>query len=62
HANFESEDSDTLGGFLLELFEHFPVVDETYETSEGVIFRVLSMDKKRIETVLVTIKSPKKPD
>lgn len=53
-VNYESEDSDTLGGFLLELLEHFPEVGERYETAEGVCFQILSMDKKRIETVLVT--------
>ena len=53
--SYESEDSDTLGGFLLELFEHFPEVGESCETPEGVRFLVQSMDKKRIETVLVTL-------
>ena len=52
-VNYESEDSDTLGGFLLELLEHFPEEGECYETKEGVRFQILSMDKKRIETVLV---------
>lgn len=52
-VNYESEDSDTLGGFLLELLEHFPEEGECYETAEGVRFQILSMDKKRIETVLV---------
>ena len=53
-VDYESEDSDTLGGFLLELLEHFPEEGECYETKEGVRFQILSMDKKRIETVLVT--------
>ena len=53
-VGYESEDSDTLGGFLLELLEHFPEEGECYETAEGVRFQILSMDKKRIETVLVT--------
>lgn len=51
---YKSEDSDTLGGFLLELLEHFPEEGESYETGDGVRFTILSMDKKRIETVLVT--------
>ena len=53
-VDYESEDSDTLGGFLLELLEHFPEEGECYETEDGVRFQILSMDKKRIETVLVT--------
>ena len=59
-VHYESEDSDTLGGFLLELLEHFPEVGECYETAEGVRFQILSMDKKRIETVLVTLPDEKK--
>lgn len=55
NINYESEDSDTLGGFLLELFGHFPEEGETYVTKEGVRFRILSMDKKRIEKVQVTL-------
>lgn len=53
-VKYESEDSDTLGGFLLELLEHFPEEGECFETNEGIRFCILSMDKKRIETVLVT--------
>ena len=59
-VHYQSEDSDTLGGFLLELLEHFPEVGECYETAEGVRFQILSMDKKRIETVLVTLPDEKK--
>lgn len=52
---YESEDSDTLGGFLLELFGHFPEEGESCATEDGVCFKILSMDKKRIEKVLVTL-------
>lgn len=52
-VKYESEDSDTLGGFLLELLEHFPKEGECFEAEQGVRFQILSMDKKRIETVLV---------
>ncbi|MDD6037493.1 MAG: hemolysin family protein [bacterium] len=54
---FPSKDSDTLGGLLLERLEHFPDEGEIYEAPEGVDFKILSMDKKRIETVLVTKKN-----
>lgn len=53
-VKYESEDSDTLGGFLLELLEHFPEEGECFDAAGNVHFRILSMDKKRIETVLVT--------
>ena len=54
---FPSKDSDTLGGLLLERLEHFPDEGEIYDAPEGVDFKILSMDKKRIETVLVTKKN-----
>jgi CBS domain containing-hemolysin-like protein len=54
-VRFDSEDSDTLGGLLLERLEHFPEEGECLDTPEHVRFRILSMDKKRIETVLVTL-------
>jgi CBS domain containing-hemolysin-like protein len=54
-VRFESEDSDTLGGLLLERLEHFPEEGECLDTPEHVRFQILSMDKKRIETVLVTL-------
>jgi CBS domain containing-hemolysin-like protein len=55
HVKFESEDSDTLGGLLLERLEHFPEEGECLDVPEHVHFQILSMDKKRIETVLVTL-------
>lgn len=59
-VKYESEDSDTLGGFLLERLQHFPEEGETYETEDGVLFQILSMDKKRIECVHVTYNDEKK--
>lgn len=50
-----SEDSDTLAGYLLELFDHFPEVGEKVKTKdEKAEFEILSLDKKRIEYVRCT--------
>ncbi len=49
--DFESEDYDTIGGYLTGLFDHFPEVGETYVTGDGVILRVEEVDKKRIAKV-----------
>ncbi len=46
---FSSEDYDTIGGYLIGLFDHFPMLGETYFTEEGVMLRVTSVRKKRIE-------------
>ncbi len=48
---FESDDYDTIGGYLTGLFDHFPAKGEMYVTSEGIILRVDEVDKKRITKV-----------
>lgn len=52
---FESEDYDTLGGFLTGLFDHFPEEGESYVTKEGIILRVDQVDKKRIEKIHIKL-------
>ena len=53
-VDYQSEDSDTLGGYLLELLEHFPQEGEQFETKELRV-TILSMDKMRIDTVEVIV-------
>jgi len=53
---FESEDYDTLGGYLTGLFDHFPKTGETYVTGTGVILSVAKTAKRRI--IKVRIKFP----
>ena len=53
---FESEDYDTLGGYLTGLFDHFPKTGETYVTGSGVILSVAKTAKRRI--IKVRIKFP----
>lgn len=56
--NFSSEDYDTLGGFLIGEFDHFPKVGETYVSGDGVILRVVSASDKRIEKVHIRFPMP----
>lgn len=49
--DFESEDYDTIGGYLTGLFDHFPEKGEMYVTGDGVILRVEGVDNKRITKV-----------
>ncbi len=49
--DFESEDYDTIGGYLTGLFDHFPEKGEMYVTGDGVILRVEEVDNKRITKV-----------
>lgn len=58
--DFKSEDYDTIGGYLLELFGHFPKVNETYITDNGTSLRVIQADNNRIDKIL--IKFTESPD
>jgi putative hemolysin len=51
-------ESESLGGMLLELFGRLPRVGEK-KRYRNFIFSVLTMDKKRIKTVKITLKEVK---
>lgn len=54
NLDIESEDYDSLGGYIIELLDHLPTKGET--ASDGVIScKVIEMDKKRVERVLLEI-------
>jgi CBS domain containing-hemolysin-like protein len=50
----ESEDYDSLGGYVIEMLDHLPTEGETVK-KDGVTFKVVSMDKNRVDRVLLTI-------
>lgn len=54
----ESEDYDTIGGYLLGLFDHLPRKGERYVSKEGVIFTVSEVKHRRIEKVNIRIPQP----
>ena len=49
----ESEDFDSLGGFIIEHLGHLPVVGDEVTTPENIRMVVDKLDKNRIETVHV---------
>ncbi len=51
--DFSSEDYDTLGGYLMGLFDHVPDLGETYVTKEGILLRVVKTGHQRIEKVRI---------
>ncbi len=54
NLDIESEDYDSLGGYIIELLDHLPATGET--ASDGVIScKVTAMNKKRVERVLVEL-------
>lgn len=50
----ESEDYDSIGGYVIELLDHLPVAGEKVQDST-VVFEVLEMDKARVERVRMTL-------
>lgn len=50
----ESEDYDSLGGYVIELLDHLPIVGETV-MKDGMTFKVMSMDKNRIERIALIL-------
>ena len=54
HINLHSEDYDSLGGHIIELLDHFPKEGEI-ATEHNLIFKVIRMDKNRIQRVLITV-------
>ena len=52
--SLESEDYDSLEGYVIELLDHLPNVGETVK-KDGITFQVVSMEKNRIDRIAVTI-------
>ncbi len=52
---FSSEDYDTIGGYIIGAFDHFPNVGETYVSEDGTIIRVLAVEKKRITKLRIKL-------
>ena len=52
---FTSEDYDTIGGYIVGAFDHFPTAGETYVSESGVIVRVIGVDKKRITKLRIKL-------
>ncbi|MCR4829855.1 MAG: hemolysin family protein [Pseudobutyrivibrio sp.] len=52
---FTSDDYDTIGGYIVGEFDHFPNAGETYVSVNGAIIRVLAVDKKRITKLRIKL-------
>lgn len=50
----ESVDYDSLGGYVIELLDHLPCEGEMVE-QDGITFKVVSMDKNRIDRISIKI-------
>lgn len=50
----ESDNYDSLGGYVIELLDHLPTEGETVK-KDGITLKVVSMDKNRIDRVAILI-------
>ncbi len=57
----ESEDYDSVGGYVIELLDHLPKVGESVR-EQNVEFEVLEADKTRVERVRVTLLKPEETE
>ncbi len=60
-VDLDSEDYDSLGGYIIELLDHLPSEGETAE-DEHFLFKVVSVDKNRMETIHIIPKSSVKKE
>ena len=57
---FESEDYDSIGGYVVVLLDHFPKPGESITTEDGVKLIVEAMDKNRVEKIRLILPEPEK--
>ncbi len=57
--DFKSDDYDTVGGYCLQLLDHLPEEKETIFTEDGVVIKIVEVDKNRIERVYIRV--PEEP-
>lgn len=50
-----SEDFDSVGGFVFGLLDHLPSQGEELTTDNGIYFKVISMDKNRVDKLYLRI-------
>ncbi len=56
--NLESEDYDSIGGYVIGLLDHFPASGEEVKTPDGITLRVEEMHKNRIDKVRLSLPRP----
>lgn len=52
---WESEDYDSIGGYMIGLLDHLPTIGECVTTPEGVFLRVEDMEKNRINKIFMKL-------
>ena len=57
--DLDSEDYDSIGGYLIGLLDHLPKAGEAITTPEQIYFRVEDMEKNRIHKIFMRL--PEEP-
>ncbi len=55
HISFESEDYDSIGGYLIGLLDHIPKLRESVVAPNGVFLQVSMKDKNRIKKIYMKV-------
>ena len=58
NLSLESEDYDSLGGFIIEHLDRLPESGDSVTTEDGIRLVVETLDKNRIENVHVYLPGP----
>lgn len=59
HLGLDSEDYDSIGGFIIEQLDHLPKTGESVRTENGIRLCVDAVDKNRIDKVHIYLPEPK---
>lgn len=55
HLELESDDYDSIGGYMIGLLDHLPKIGESVVTPNGIFLQVRAKDKHRIEKIFLRI-------
>ena len=62
NLKLESDDYDSVGGYLIGLLDHLPKIREAVTTPDGVYMQVRTKDKHRIEKIYVRLPKVEEPE
>lgn len=55
NLNLESDDYDSIGGYMIGLLDHLPKIRESVTTPDGIFMQVRTKNKHRIEKIYVKL-------
>lgn len=60
NLKLESDDYDSIGGYMIGLLDHLPKIRESVTTPDGIFMQVRTKNKHRIETIYVKLPQEEK--